>query len=72
MHIGSIGGIGVAGIFIYYQQLKSAAVAKGIKLEPTVVHADAQDLPRDNPVENRADQAIVYAKPIDRLKAARH
>jgi len=48
----------------------SGGVSKGIKLELTIVHADVQDLLRNNLADNRADQAVIYAKLINRLKAA--
>lgn len=70
MHIGLIGGIGVAATVVYYQKLTAAVAAKGHKLDLTIVHADAPELVRNNTNDDRAAQADVYARLIDRLKAA--
>ena len=70
MHIGLIGGIGVAATVVYYQKLTAAVAAKGHKLELTIVHADAPELVRNNTNDDRAAQADVYARLIDRLNAA--
>lgn len=70
MHIGLIGGIGVAATVVYYQRLTAALSAKGTPLELTIVHADAQELIRNVNSDNRQAQAAAYAKLIDRLKAA--
>ena len=70
MHIGLIGGIGVAATVVYYQKLTAAVAAKGHKLDLTIVHADAPELVRNNTNDDRAAQADIYARLIDRLKAA--
>jgi len=70
MHIGLIGGIGVAATLVYYQRLVSAIEALGGQPEITIVHAQAQDLVRNNAADDRESQAIIYATLIDRLKAA--
>ncbi|WP_243612291.1 aspartate/glutamate racemase family protein [Shimia aestuarii] len=70
LHIGLIGGIGVAATVVYYQRLTKAVEARGGKLELTIVHADVQDLIRNNLADNRTAQAALYAPLIDRLKAA--
>ncbi|MCP9481509.1 aspartate/glutamate racemase family protein [Shimia sp. CNT1-13L.2] len=70
MHIGLIGGIGVAATVVYYQRLVAAVEAKGGTLDLTIVHADVHELIRNNLADDRAPQASVYAKLIDRLKAA--
>jgi aspartate racemase len=70
MHIGLIGGIGVAATVVYYQRLVAAVEAKGGTLDLTIVHADVHELIRNNLADDRAPQAAVYAKLIDRLKAA--
>jgi len=70
MHIGLIGGIGVAATVVYYQRLVAAVEAKGGTLDLTIVHADVHELIRNNLADDRAQQAAVYAKLIDRLKAA--
>ena len=69
MHIGLIGGIGVAATVQYYQKLTAAVNRLGGKLELTIVHADVQELIKNNMADARAAQAQVYAGLIDRLKA---
>ncbi len=70
MHIGLIGGIGVAATLVYYQRLTAAVAATGGQLECTIVHAQVQDLLRTNTNDLRDEQAAIYAPLIDRLKAA--
>ncbi len=70
MHIGLIGGIGVAATVVYYQRLSAAVSARGTPLELTIVHADVQELIRNNLADERDAQAEVYAGLIDRLGAA--
>jgi len=70
MHIGLIGGIGVAATVVYYQRLNAAVTARGGKLDLTIVHADVQELIRNNLADNRAEQSASYAGYIDRLRAA--
>lgn len=70
MHIGLIGGIGVAATLVYYQRLTSAVRAFGGRLECTIVHAQVDDLARTNVADLRQEQAELWAPLIDRLKAA--
>ncbi|WP_319546407.1 aspartate/glutamate racemase family protein [Ruegeria conchae] len=70
MHIGLIGGIGVAATVVYYQRLSAAMAARGMPMELTIVHADVQELIRNNLADEHEAQARVYAGLIDRLKAA--
>jgi len=70
MHIGLIGGIGVAATLVYYQRLVAAIEALGGQPEITIVHAQVQDLVRNNTADDRISQAVIYAALIDRLKAA--
>ena len=70
MHIGLIGGIGVAATIVYYQRLTAAVEQLGGKLDLTIVHADVHELIRNNNADNRTAQAGSYARLIDRLKAA--
>ena len=70
MHIGLIGGIGVAATVVYYQRLTAAVERRGGQLELTIVHADVHELIRNNLADEREAQAAVYAQLIDRLKAA--
>lgn len=67
MHIGLIGGIGVAATVAYYQRLTKAAQGP---IEITIAHAQVQDLLRNNLADNRQAQAEIYAGLIDRLKRA--
>lgn len=70
LHIGLIGGIGVAATVVYYQRLTAAVAQAGGKLELTIVHADVQELIRNNLADDRAAQAHIYAGLIDRLRGA--
>ncbi len=70
MHIGLIGGIGVAATVVYYQRLTSAVTAKGQELDLTIVQADAPTLVKNNREDNREAQASIYLNLIDRLNAA--
>lgn len=70
MHIGLIGGIGPAATVVYYQRLCAAMAVRGLPLELTVVQADIHTLIRNNLADRRAEQAEIYARLIDRLKAA--
>lgn len=67
MHIGLIGGIGVAATVVYYQRL-TAACPNGQEL--TIVHADVHELIRNNEADHRGAQAQSYARLIDRLRDA--
>ncbi len=57
MHIGLIGGIGVAATVVYYQRL-AAAVGGPFRL--TIAHGDIQELIRNNLADRRADQARAF------------
>lgn len=70
LHIGLIGGIGVAATVVYYQRLTAAVDRLGGRLELTIVHADVQELIRNNLSDNRAAQAESYLRLLDRLNAA--
>ncbi|MEX2519038.1 MAG: aspartate/glutamate racemase family protein [Paracoccaceae bacterium] len=70
MHIGLIGGIGVAATVVYYQRLTATMSARGKRLELTIAHAQTGDLVRNNNADNRVAQAEIYARLIDRLRAA--
>jgi aspartate/glutamate racemase len=70
MHIGLIGGIGPAATVVYYQRLCDAMAARRARLELTIVQADIHELIANNLADRRAEQAAVYARLIDRLKAA--
>ncbi|HEV7260742.1 MAG TPA: aspartate/glutamate racemase family protein [Bosea sp. (in: a-proteobacteria)] len=71
MHIGLIGGIGVAATVVYYQRLAAAAAERGVaKLELTIVHGDIQELIRNNLADRRAEQAQALLPLVERLQAA--
>jgi aspartate racemase len=70
LHIGLIGGIGAAATVVYYQRLCAEMRARGQRLELTLVQADIQELIANNLADRRADQALIYAGLIARLKAA--
>jgi aspartate racemase len=70
MHIGLIGGIGVAATLVYYRRLVAAIEAQGAKAEITIVHAQVADLVHNNTNNLRHEQARIYAPLIDRLAAA--
>ena len=70
MHIGLIGGIGVAATVAYYHRLTAAMRARDTRLELTIVHADVFDLIRTSVADLREEQAVVYQGLIARLKAA--
>lgn len=70
MHIGLIGGIGPAATVVYYQRLCAAMAERGARLELTLVQADIHELIRNNLADKRVEQAVIYARLIDRLKAA--
>ncbi len=70
MHIGLIGGIGVAATVVYYQRLSAAVEAAGGSLELTIVNANVHELIKNNLADDRATQAKIYAGLIGRLKAA--
>lgn len=70
MHIGLIGGIGVAATVAYYQKLMAAMAARGKPLDLTIVQAETSTLIANNTNDRREEQARVFAPLIDRLRAA--
>ena len=70
MHIGLIGGIGVAATLVYYARLVAAIEALGAVPEVTIVHARAADLVRNNREDDRAAQVALYVPLLERLQAA--
>lgn len=70
MHIGLIGGIGVAATVAYYERLNATMRARDAHLELTIVQADVFTLIRTSVADRRDEQAKVYAGLIARLKAA--
>ncbi len=70
MHIGLIGGIGVAATIVYYQRLTKAIEARGAMPDLTIVHSDAKTLVANNLADRRSEQAAVFAPLLHRLKDA--
>ncbi len=71
MHIGLIGGIGVAATIVYYQRLAAAMTKRtGARLDLTFVHADIQELIRNNLADRREEQAKAFLPLLHRLKDA--
>ncbi|GAA6182210.1 aspartate/glutamate racemase family protein [Shimia sp. NS0008-38b] len=70
MHIGLIGGIGVAATVVYYQRLTAAVAARGGDLKLTISHGDIHTLIRNNLADDRAPQADIFAAQINDLKGA--
>jgi aspartate racemase len=70
MHIGLIGGIGVAATIVYYQRLTAAVAARGAKLDLTIVHGDIQELIRNNLADRREAQARAFLPLVERLQRA--
>ncbi|SDF38209.1 aspartate/glutamate racemase family protein [Sulfitobacter delicatus] len=70
MHIGLIGGIGVAASLVYYQRLAAAVEARGATLRMTLSHGDIQTLIKNNLADARTPQAEIFAQQVTELKAA--
>ena len=71
MHIGLIGGIGVAATVVYYQRLVAAMAARSAgPLALTIVHGDIRELIQNNLADRRDEQARAFLPLVERLKAA--
>lgn len=70
LHLGLIGGIGVAATLVYYQRLAAAVERMGGRMELTIVHADIHELICHNLADEREAQARIYLGLIDRLSRA--
>lgn len=70
LHIGLIGGIGVAATVVYYQRLTAAIAKFGGAADITIVHADVHELIRNSQADDRNTQAAIYSDLIARLKSA--
>lgn len=70
MHIGLIGGIGVAATVVYYQRLAAAVARRGARLDLTMVHGDIQELIRNNLADKRDEQARAFLPLVERLRDA--
>jgi len=67
VHIGLVGGIGVAATQVYYQRLTDAVDGH---FDLTIVHANAAELVADNRANRRAAQAQAYLPLLERLARA--
>ena len=71
MHIGLIGGIGVAASLVYYKRLAAGVAARGIgKFDLTIVHGDIDELIRNNLADRRKEQALAFLPLVRRLQNA--
>ena len=70
MHIGMIGGIGVAATDLYYRGLEAEMRRRGAPLDLTIVHADAATLLKHFLAKDDAAQVAIYLRLTERLKAA--
>lgn len=70
MHIGLIGGIGVAATIVYYQRLSAAVDRLGGKLKLTISHGDIHTLIKNNLADIREPQAQIFARQVESLKGA--
>ena len=71
MHIGLLGGIGVAATVVYYQRLTAAMTKRGVaKLDLTIVHGDIQELICNNLADRREEQAQAFLPLVRRLRDA--
>lgn len=70
MHIGLIGGIGVAATDLYYRGLVEAMDAKKTALDLTIVHADASTLVQNFEARQPEAQAEIFIGLTERLATA--
>ena len=70
MHIGLIGGIGVAATIVYYRRLSTAVEGQGGKLKLTISHGDIHSLITNNLADIREPQAETFAEQVASLKGA--
>jgi aspartate racemase len=70
MHIGLIGGIGVAATEFYYRGLIDRHERSGTALDLTIVHADVRELTRNAADGESRKQAESFARLIARLAEA--
>lgn len=70
MHIGLIGGVGVAATIVYYQRLTDAVKRRGVPLRLTIAHADIATLVRTNREDLRQEQAEAFLQQVEDLAGA--
>jgi aspartate racemase len=69
MHVGLIGGIGPAATEVYYRALVRAHSAAGRRLTLTIVNADAAEMIAHLEAGRAGEQAAIFARYIDQLRA---
>ena len=69
-HLGLIGGIGPAATDYYYRGIVRRMALEEQPFDMTVVHADAPTLLRNMAAAKADEQAAIFARLTDRLKAA--
>jgi aspartate racemase len=70
MHIGLIGGIGVAATDFYYRGLVDRHVRSGTRLDLTIAHADVHEFSANLAKGEARKQAEIFARLIGRLATA--
>lgn len=71
MHIGLVGGIGVAASLVYYKRLAAHIAARGIeRFDLTIAHGDIHELIRNNLADKRKEQALAFLPLVRRLQNA--
>ncbi|HXO69479.1 MAG TPA: aspartate/glutamate racemase family protein [Bradyrhizobium sp.] len=70
MHIGLIGGIGLAATEFYYRGLVARHAAAAKPMELTIVHADVRELSRNAAAGDAQKQARIFAGLVRRLASA--
>jgi aspartate racemase len=70
MHLGLIGGIGLAATEFYYRGLVDAHVRSDTPLDLTIAHADVREFSRNLANRDARKQADIFARLLGRLAAA--
>jgi aspartate racemase len=69
MHIGLIGGIGPAATEVYYRRLVRLHADAKRRLSLTIAHADSSELIANLEAGCAVEQALIFARHIDQLRA---
>jgi aspartate racemase len=70
MHIGLIGGIGLAATEFYYRGLIDRHAGSGAHLDLTIAHADVRELTQNLANNDKRKQADIFVRLVTRLTAA--